>query len=299
MTNLAYDPDDIVVDGDVNTPEADQKSQSQSIWISIRRYIGAFFIYLIYWLTVFGAFRLSVGTNLSLEEARELVETGVIDSVSEYGWGDHYIWFLITFCFASYWSAILAGATAKKRGAMVAGIANIPLVVPISFLCVCLYISRIEIEPPIAWGIILPVSVLGSIFLSIVGGSAGERWQNSMFSSKTILGIRPLHWWWLIFPLNLTILTLVPKVLGGLSFIVSSTLVSQTKYCVLLFFMFVACATSIYFITWGWYKAFRLLSAYSMPRLSRFRTVLSVLFYLFGIPISIDVLFALVIIIIR
>jgi len=276
-----------------NKPEVEKLS----IWIIVRRYTGAFFIYLVYWLTLFGALKLTLGSNLSLEKARELVDSGVIDSVSEYGWGDHYILFFISFCFSTFCSAVLSGATAKKRGGIIASIANIPMLSMIALMCYLFYSGKTLYENRLPWSVVLPLSLISSCYLAIRGGRAGEQWQNKTFSSSTIFGIRPIHWWWLIFPLNLTILTLVPKILGVLPLIVSSTLVSQTKYCVLLFFLFVAGVTSIYFIIWGWYKAFRLLSANS--NINKFRRALKVLFYLFGIPILVDVLLALVIILIR
>lgn len=268
-----------------------------SIWITVRRYTGAFFLYLIYWLTIFGALKIALGSNLSLEKARELVDAGVIDSVSQYGWGVHYILFFISFCFSTFCSAVLSGATAKKRGSIIASIANIPVLSVMALMCYLIYSGKTLYENRIPWSIVLSLSLISSCYLAIRGGSAGEQWQNKTFSSSTIFGIRPIHWWWFIFPLNLTILTLVPKILGILPSIVSSTLVSQTKYCVLLFFLFVACATSVYFIVWGWYKALRLLSVNS--NINKFKIALKVLFYLFGIPILVDILLVLVIILIR
>jgi hypothetical protein len=167
----------------------------------------------------------------------------------------------------------------------------------IALMCYLIYSGKTLYENRIPWSVVLPVSLISSFYLPIRGGRAGEQWQNKIFSSSTIFGIRPIHWWWFIFPLNLTILTLVPKILAVLPLIVSSTLASQTKYCVLLFFLFVTCVTSIYFIIWGWYKTFRLLSANS--EINKLKRALKVLFYLFGIPILVDVLLALVIISIR
>jgi hypothetical protein len=166
MKDFACEDDKKIADGNGKMPEVDRSPQNQSTWVSVRRYVGAVFIYLIYWFTIWEAIKQIIGVTLSPKQAEELVENDIINSVREYGWGDHYIWFLITFCLATYCSASLAGATAKKRGVVVAGIANLPIVVLFSFCCVCLYISKIKVEPPIAWGIILPISVLGSIYLS-------------------------------------------------------------------------------------------------------------------------------------
>ena len=266
------------------------------------RKAGAIFIYIIYCLTLFEALKKSFGTSFYYKEARELVEAGVIDSIWEYGWGDHYILFFISFCFSIFCSAILSGATAKKRGDIIASVANIPILFLIGLICYLHYTDKIFLENPTGWGIILPLSFIGSCYLALKGGKIGEQWQNNNFSSNTIFGIRPIHWCWLIFPLNLVILTVVPKVIGALALLAGSTasaLSSQTKDTVLCFLMFIAVVTSLSFIIWGWYKAFRLLSVNSEAKLNKFRIALSVLFYLFGIPIFADVLLALLVIAIR
>jgi hypothetical protein len=266
--------------------------------VVIRRYIGAFFIYIVYWLTLWGAIKKVVGVTLSPQKARELVEEGHIDSVWEYGWGDHYIWYLIVICFTTFSCAALAGATAKKNGRIIATIANVPVLLLMILMCYLHYTSRTYFESPIAWGIVLPLSVIGSAYFAFLGGVKGEHIQQKEFSDNTILGIRSVHWWWLIFPLNLSIQEIVPKIGGTIVFLVGSTLIRETKYSVLFFLMFVALATSIYFIVWGWYKSFRLLSTGYRTNLSRSKIALRVLFYLFGIPLLFDVFYILIYILI-
>ena len=263
----------------------DLNSQNQSTWIFVRRCIGAVFLYLIYWLTIMGALKEIVGITLSPKQASELVETGIINSIEEYGWGEHYILYLIAFCVVSYCSAILAGATAKKKGAVIAGIANLPIIALYVFVCVYLYMSQPVTESPIAWKIVMPVSILGSIFFSVFGGLKGEQWQNSTFSSKTIFGIRPFHWWWLNFPLNCVIMVLIPSIADTLKFLLGGVLIKEAKYGIISFLLFVAFATFIYFVIWGWFKAFQLLSIEHKTDLSKFRIILNVLFYLWGIPL--------------
>lgn len=299
MASSTYDDDEKLVDGDFKVLEINHKSHNLSFWVSVRRYIGSLFIYLIYWLTIWGALKQVVGATLSPEKAKELVENGVINSVWGYGWGNHYVWFLIALCLTTYCSAILAGATAKKKGAVVGGIVNLPIVVFLSIFCFSLYTSQIEVENQLSWKIVSAISILGSLFFSIAGGLLGEKWQNSTFKSNTIFGIRPVHWWWLIFPLYFVIQELVPKIVATLGFLFGSTLIEETKYSVLLFLIFVAFATFIYFIMWGWFKTFRLLSLEHKTNLGKFRIVLSVLFYLWGIPLLFDVFCILIYILFR
>ncbi|MCK4830002.1 hypothetical protein KA005_80525, partial [bacterium] len=207
MGNFTSNANEKPVNNEAGIFEANYELQKRSIWVPMRRYTGALLIYPIYWLTTWGAFTRVVGATLSSEKAQEQVEQGAIDSVWEYGWGDHYILFLIVFCFVTYCCAVLAGATAKKRGSIIASIANLPLVVSLSFFFFWLHMSQTEIELR-SWKILLPVAVLGSVFFSAIGGSAGQRWQINSFGSNSILGIRPIHWWWFIFPISLAIQTL-------------------------------------------------------------------------------------------
>jgi len=276
-------------DGEDKIYEADYVTQKQSYWVHLRRYIGAILLYLIYWFTIWSTFTRVLGMTLSSEQAKEQAETGVINSVWEYGWGNHYIWFLFVFCFVSYCSALLAGATAKRKGAIVASIANLPIVIALSFLCIWYYTKQTEIELSLSWKIVLPVSILGSVIFSAKGGSAGQRWQNTVFSNNSIFGIRPIHWWWLIFPLSYVIQVLIPKIVATLLFLLGSPHIKETKYSVMFFLMFVVFGTFIYFVIWGWFKTYKLLSLKHDTNLGKCRIVLSVLFYLWGIPLLFDI----------
>jgi len=165
--------------------------------VAFRRYAGAFFIYIVYWLTLFGAIKRVVGATLSPKEATELVEVGVIDSIWEYGWGDHYVWFLFVICFVTFCCAVLAGATAKKNGAIIASIANVPGVLLMILLCYFHYTGSTFGESPIAWGIVMPLSIICSIIFAKIGGDAGTIFQKSEFENNTILGIPKGHWLWI------------------------------------------------------------------------------------------------------
>jgi len=155
-----------------------------------------------------------------------------------------------------------------------------------------------EIEISRSWKIVFPIAVLGSVFFSAIGGSAGQRLQVSSFGSNSILGIRPIHWWWFIFPISLAIQTLVPKIVAAFVLLLGSTLVKETKYSVVLFLTFVALATFAYFILWGWYKTLHLLSISHNADFGRGGIALKVLFFLFGIPILGELFFVLILLLI-
>jgi hypothetical protein len=179
----------------------------------------------------------------------------------------------------------LAGATAKRNGAVVASIANVPVSLMMGLLSYLHYTGGRASEDSRTLGIVLPASVLGSIFFSAFGGLKGERWQKQTFPSETIFGIRPIHWWWLIFPLGLLIQTLPANGVSIFVSLVGSTQVMKVRTAAAMFLVFVAFATSTYFIAWGWYKSYRLLSTPRQTERRTCRTTLAVLFYLFVIPV--------------
>ena len=285
MESLSCDTNETPENDETLIVEANFEPQGQSIWVSIRRHVGALFIYLIYWLTIWGAFTRVVGATLSSDDASEQVENGVINSVREYGWGNHYIWFLIVLCLVSYCCGLLSGATAKKRGGVLAGIAHLPIVFCLSFFCVWLCMPQSKLDISRTWIVVLALGIFGSLFLCVLGGSAGQRLQNSSFGGNTILGIRPIHWWWLMFPVNVAIQVFVPRMIAALRLFAASTFLKETKQSTMLFVGFVALATFAYFIVWGWYKAFALLSVARSPQFGKGGIALRVLLLLFGIPI--------------
>lgn len=258
-----------------------------SVWTVVRRYIGALFIYVLYWVTIVGAFRNAVG-SASRGKAQELVKEGIIESAREYGWGDHYVWYLIVFCLATLCSALLAGATAKKNGTILASVANAPILLLMGLYSYFYYAYRPDCQSPIAWGVVLPISIVGSVVISAVGGSKGEKWQCRLFGDSTVFGIRPIHWWWLIFPLSLLIQTLPAKVIYTILLLLGSVQIAKGKYAIPLFLLFAVFASFTYFMAWGWYRSFQLLSTRCWPQPRKSVVVFKVLFYLFGIPLLFD-----------
>jgi hypothetical protein len=186
-------------DKDITTLEINAEPRKWGVWVTVRRYIGALLIYLFYWLTLWGSFTRVVGATLSSKRAAQLVDEGSLESIWDYGWGDHYIWFLIFFCFVTYCCGALAGATAKKKGALVASIANIPVIIIVTIFCYFIFFGNLhlDVESPIAWKIVLPLSIVSSIYFSILGGTVGQKSQSEHFSDNTIFGIRSFHWFWL------------------------------------------------------------------------------------------------------
>jgi len=166
-------------------------------WTIWWRYVGAFFIFIIYWLTLWGTFRQVGTTLLDYEKAKILLEAGLIKNIWEYGWGEHYVWFLIAICLVTFWCAALSGATAKKNGSIIASVSNICIVLGLGTICYLHYNHMATADNPVAWGIVLPLSMVGSILSAVFGGIAGEKFQEAKFPNHTIFGIRPFHWSWI------------------------------------------------------------------------------------------------------
>lgn len=167
-----------------NVFEIDKKVNERSTFLSVRRYIGSLFIYMFYKPMLIGA--------MSYTFARDTRSEGK-------GWGDHYILSLIAVMIATFCAAFLVGATAKKKGSIVASIANIPSIL---FSIICLYFfykNIIVVESIIGWSVSMVLAIIGSIGLAYWGGKVGEKTQNHEFEVNTILGIRPFHWSWLWF----------------------------------------------------------------------------------------------------
>lgn len=178
---------------------------SNSFWCSVRRYIGGTFAYWVYVLILFGGIRNGALVTILGHDAKEQVEKGVIDSIYDYSWGSHYIWFAILFCVSVFCTAALTGAIAKRRGAIIAFIANIPLAVFMGWISYLHYSNELVFEAVLAWKIVLPLSLIGSIVFSIYGGIVGENVQKNNFEGNTVFGIHTLHWIWLWLPSSIYI----------------------------------------------------------------------------------------------
>ena len=178
--------------GEFNDEDA---SDAANKWIPACRYAGAILAYWIYWLVLWGGMTAAVGPTLS-------------PSKVDYGWGDHYILFLLGFCVAVGCASVLSGAMAKRNGAVIASVANVPVALLMVTAAYFHYTGGMYFESPNAWGIILPLAVIGSIIGAIVLGKAGEENQADDFPDNTVLGIRAFHWAWIWLPASVYVWTL-------------------------------------------------------------------------------------------
>ena len=113
----------------------------------------------------------------------------------------HYIWRLFAAVVVTAIAAFLAGAVVQRNGAKMGVIANIPSVI---VWCAFLYAN--------VFGILVSEGRTGSFIISVIAiplttwiayqfCKYGAETQTSEFRSNTVLGIRPIHWFWIIVPL--------------------------------------------------------------------------------------------------
>ncbi|HET6428952.1 MAG TPA: hypothetical protein VFJ30_11105 [Phycisphaerae bacterium] len=165
-------------------------------------YAGGILAFWVYWLVLWGTVTSVVGRTLWPEEAQRLVQLGMIQTRSEYSWGDHYVWFLIAIVVVTAVCSGLTGAIAKKRGALIAAISSIPAALLLAGAAYLHYTGQTMVGSPIAWGIVLPLASIAIVATSVVGGATGENVQRSEFGDRTVLGIAGPHFLWLWLPLT-------------------------------------------------------------------------------------------------
>jgi len=119
----------------------------------------------------------------------------------EWGWGSHYIWRLFAGVVVTAFVGFLAGAIAKKNGAKVAAIANIPSVLIWGAMIYLFGFSGVEVEARIGFIVISIIAIPLTTYIAYLAGGFGEEIQRQEFPENTVLGIKGYHWIWAIFPL--------------------------------------------------------------------------------------------------
>lgn len=93
-------------------------------------------------------------------------------------------------------AAALAGAIAKNRGGVIAAQSAIPLTLWwVELFFVALFTGTLGAS------VITLAAIPLTVFLSAYGGKWGEWMQRAYFPDKTIFGIHPYHFIWMVFPL--------------------------------------------------------------------------------------------------
>jgi hypothetical protein len=128
---------------------------------------------------------------------------GKLPDLRESGWGDHFIWRLFAGVVVTLLVGFLAGAIAKRKGALVAAVANAPSVVvwAVLFYILCCG-DTTKIAGQTGFLVVSLIAIPLTTYLAYVAGKAGEEMQASDCPDNTVLGIWPYHWIWAPLPLS-------------------------------------------------------------------------------------------------
>jgi hypothetical protein len=102
---------------------------------------------------------------------------------------------------SSAMAAFLAGAIARWSGARVAAIANIPSVLVWAAMIYLMAFGGAEWEGQTGFIVVSIIAVPLTTWIAYVFRKIGTDAQVSKFDDRTVLGVRPYHWAWIVFPL--------------------------------------------------------------------------------------------------
>jgi|GEM_PF-2796487 hypothetical protein len=162
--------------------------------------IGAFLLFNLYCLFLISAFQENTPYLLDIKLITDLKLKNPSFDLRELGWGNHYIWRLFAGSIVTAIAGFICGAFSKSDGGKIAAIANIPSIIFWGILFYIITFTDTLIEGQLGYQIISIIAIPLTTYISFVSGKFGEAIQ-SEFDEKTVLGINPYHWIWIVFPL--------------------------------------------------------------------------------------------------
>jgi hypothetical protein len=165
------------------------------------RAIWAFLAFNVYSLFLISAFQENTPYLFDAKLISEMRAAGEIFDIKAWGWGDHYIWRLFSGAVVTAIAAFLAGAIARENGAKVAAIANVPSILVWAAMFYFMAFGHTEWEARTGFIVVSVVAIPLTTWIAYTFGMFGAYIQTSEFEDTTVLGIRPYHWVWIVFPL--------------------------------------------------------------------------------------------------
>lgn len=165
-----------------------------------REKIWSFVAFNLYVLFLISAFSENTAWLFDASLIKEMKLAGMSISPNEWGWGNHYIWRLVAAIVVTAVAGFLAGAIAKNKGALTTAISNIPSVLFWIFFIYLYGFSGEPLEEKTAFIIIAIIAIPLTTYIAFIAGGFGEEIQE-VFEDNTILGIKPYHWIWAIYPI--------------------------------------------------------------------------------------------------
>ncbi len=167
------------------------------------RAFWAFVAFNVYSLFLISAFQENTPYLFDAKLVAEMRAAKEIFDIRAWGWKDHYIWRLFSGVVVTAIAAYLAGAIALKNGAKVAAIANVPSVLVWAGTVYLMASGHTEWEGQTGFIVVSLIAIPLTTWLAYHFGRIGADAQASDFAENTVLGVRPYHWAWTVFPLYL------------------------------------------------------------------------------------------------
>ncbi|MFC1591340.1 hypothetical protein ACFL43_02330 [Thermodesulfobacteriota bacterium] len=164
----------------------------------MKRKIFAFIAFNYYALFLLSAFMENTVYLFDAEALKEINLQGLEINPKDWGWGDHYIWRLISGVIVTALVGMLAGSIAKSRGAITSVIANIPSIFIWIFFIYAFVADFIQGSK----GGFITVSIIAiplTTYIAYIFGGIGEELQKD-FPDNSVLGIKGYHLIWIAFP---------------------------------------------------------------------------------------------------
>lgn len=167
------------------------------------RVFWAFIAFNIYSLFLISAFAENTPYLFDAKLVSEMLAAGEIFDIKDLGWKDHYIWRLFSGVFVTAVVAFLAGAIARSKGGKIAAIANLPSIFVWAGTFYLMASGKVDVEGRTGFLVVSLIAIPLTTWIAFHAGNVGAETQASDFTEGTVLGIRPLHWAWIVFPLYL------------------------------------------------------------------------------------------------
>ncbi|MCH8248660.1 MAG: hypothetical protein IH913_03525 [Proteobacteria bacterium] len=165
------------------------------------RYVWAFLAFSFCSIFLIDAFQRNTPYIFESAKMAEMAYYGLEFEFQDWAWGDHYFWRLAAAVIATGFVGFLSGAIAQSNGGRTALIANIPSVLVWVGTFYFVVFSEYEIEASTGFAVISILAIPLTSWIAYTFGGIGAEVQTGSYASHTVLGIKPFHWLWAIFPL--------------------------------------------------------------------------------------------------
>lgn len=163
--------------------------------------IWAFIAFNFYSIFLISAFQENTAYLFDVSLIKEMRLSGLSVDPRQWGWGDHYMWRIISGITVTAVVGFLAGAISKTKGGITAAISNIPSVIVWALMIYLFGFSNVEVEGKTGFIVISVIAIPLTTYIAHLSGNFGEEIQRDEFCDDTVLGVKGYHWIWAVFPI--------------------------------------------------------------------------------------------------